>query len=467
MTAMRQSLLFAASLLVCGCSSEGDDGVAACDPGALEAALSGAAEGDTVRIGACRVTASVTVPAGVTLEGEGVGESVLVGPEGEIPLTVQPAAEGTFVRNLRVESDGPAGVLLEGAGSVALEHVEIVASRGIGLGAEGLDELALTNVSLRGPVDAESASRILSPVSPEEIATHGLVIVGVGAARLDDVDSSGYAQFGALVVDSTITWAGGGAPANLGTGLMTWGGAATLTSLDLSGTFQGLQLVPAYGGVFAGGADVDTTSLRVSDSEGYGLLHSEATARHIDLTAHNNNLAALWLQRCSSFELSGAGSGLVGNGLAGIVAVDSSDVTIRHAHVDATVTRTAIVGEAGRVEVGDGVQLVGTTRNVTLEDLTLSGNARVGILVDLAGGAFDGFSMSRVSVDGADDALGAVAQGGTPEPGWDDGVTRQGATAVNDAALADELGIVGIVGPSDIPAATAVADQGLAALISR
>lgn len=465
---MRQSLLLlAASLLLGACTQGGDDAPASCDPGELQAALEGAGAGDTVRIGTCRVTASITVPAGVTLEGAGVGESILVGAQGEIPLTVEPAAAGTFVRNLRVESNGPAGIVVEGAGAATIEHVEIASSRGIGLGVEGLDALTLTNVSLRGPVDAANASSYLPPVSAEEVATHGLVLVGVGTATLADVESSGYAQFGALIVDSTITWAGGGTPANLGTGLMTWGGAATLTSLDLSGTFQGLQLVPAYGGVFAGGADVDTTSLRVSDGEGYGLLHSEATARHIDLTARNNGLAAVWLQNCSAFELSGAGSGLVGNGLAGIVAVDSSGVTLRHAHVDATVTRTAIVAETGSVEVGDGIQLVGTTRNVTLEDLTLSGNARVGILVDLAGAAADGFSLNRVSVDGSDEALGAIVQGGTLDAGWDDGVTRQGATAVNDAAFADELGVVGIVGPSDIPAATAVADQGLAALLSR
>ena len=464
---MRHALLLAATLLVGACTSGDDDAVASCDPDELQAALSNAADGDTVRIGTCRLTVSLTVPAGVTLEGAGVDDSVLVGPDGEVALTVEPAAGGTFVRNLSVESAGPAAVLVEGAGSATIEHVQIVASRGIGLGVEGLDDLILTNVSLRGPVDAANASGYLPPVSSEDVATHGLVIVGVGAATLNDVDSSGYAQFGALIVDSAITWSGGGTSENLGTGLMTWGGSATLTSLDLSGTFEGLQLIPAYGGVFAGGADVDTTSLHVSDSEGYGLLHSESTARHIDLTARNNDLAAVWLQNCSRFELSGAGSGLVGNGLAGIVAVDSSDVTIRHAHVDATVTRTMIVAETGSVQVGDGIQLVGTTDNVTLENLTLSGNARVGLLVDFAGGTLDSLSMADVSVDGSGEALGAIAQGGTLRAGWDDGVMRQGATAANDAALADDLDVVGIVDPSDLPTAAALADQGLAALLER
>ncbi len=464
---MRHTLLLAVALQLGACSSEDADVVAACDPGAVQEALSAAAPGDTVRIGACRLTAAITVPAGVALEGAGTTESILVGPDGEVPLTVVPGDAGTFVRNFGIESSGPAAVLLEGGGSATIEHVEIVATRGIGLGAEGLDELTLTNAILRGPVAAANAGTYLPPISPDAVATHGVVLVGIGAATLNDVESSGFAQFGALIVDSAITWSGGGTPANLGTGLMTWGGVATLTALDLSGTFEGLQLIPAYGGIFAGGADVDTTSLRVSDGEGYGLLHSEAIARHIDLTARNNDLAAVWLQNCTGFELSGAGTGIVGNGLAGVVAVDSSDVTIRHAHLDATVARTTIVAETRSVEVGDGIQLVGTTENVILEDLTLSGNARVGVLVDLDGGSLDSFSMAQVSVDGSDDALGVIGQGGVMPAGWDDGVTRQGATAANDAAFGDMLDIVGIVDPSDLPPAAELADQGLAVLLSR
>lgn len=455
-------LLVAVLLTAWGCSDEGGHASSSCDPGEVQAALAAAGDGDTVRIGACRLAASIEVPAGVTLEGAGMDDTVVVGEVGTVAVTVH-AGEGTTVRNLSIESDGTAGLVADGSGGAALEHVRVTATRGIAIGAEGLDDLTLTNVALEGPVDAANASSYLSPISSADVATHGLVLVRVGAATLSDVTASGFASFGALFVESNITWSGGGAPSNLGTGLMAWDGVVTLTGLDLSGTFEGLQLLPAYGGVFAGGADVDSTSLRVSDSEGYGLLHSEATARHIDLTARNNDLAAVWLQNCDGFELSGAGTGLVGNGLAGVVAVDSSDVTIRHAHVDATVTRTVIVGETGSVEVGDGIQLVGTVQGVTLEDLTLSSNARVGILMDLAGGDPEDFAMSGVSVDGSGEQLGVVAQGGTFAAGWDDGVTRQGATAANDAALAGDLDIVGIVGPSDLPPTI----EGLDALLSR
>ena len=125
------------------------------------------------------------------------------------------------------------------------------------------------------------------------------------------------------------------------------------------------------------------------------------------------------------------------------------------------VNRTTIVQETRSVEVGDGIQLVGTTQAVTLEDITLSGNARVGVLVDLDGGTMDSFSMAGVSVDGVDDALGAIAQGGTLSAGWDDGVTRQGATAANDAAFSDVLDVVSIVDPSDLPPAADLAAQGL------
>lgn len=464
---MMGRLLLVAVLGATACSEERGELAASCDPGEIASALSAAEPGDTVRVGACRVTGSFTVPAGVTFEGVSTGDSVIVGSPGDVALTLVPAADGTRLRNLTVESAGAAGILVEGGGSAAIEHVDVSATLGLAIGVEGVDDLALTNVSVDGPVDAARATELVPPVAATDAATHGLVLVNVGAARLSDVVTSGFAQFGALFAGSDVTWSGGGAPANLGTGLMAAGGRLTLSSLDLSGTFEGLQLVPAYGAVFAAGADVDTTSLRVSDGEGYGLLHSEATARHIDLTARNNDMAAVWLQDCDHFELSGAGTGLVGNGLAGVVVVDSSDVTIRHAHIDATTTRTKLVEETGSVQVGDGIQLVGTTDAVTLEDLTLSSNARVGILVDLGGGTLDDFAIAQVSVDGTGEQLGAVVQGGTAPAGWDDGVTRQGATSANDAALADELGVVGIVGPSDLPPSSDVADQGLAALLPR
>ena len=73
------------------------------------------------------------------------------------------------------------------------------------------------------------------------------------------------ALFGALIVESTTTWRGGGAPWNMGNGLMVHAGTAHLEDLDFSGTFGDYLLMPAYGAVFAAEAVVDTVNLTVSD----------------------------------------------------------------------------------------------------------------------------------------------------------------------------------------------------------
>lgn len=63
--------------------------------------------------------------------------------------------------------------------------------------------------------------------------------------------------------------------------------------------------------------------------------------------------------------------------------------------------------------------------------------------------------------------LGVVAQNGTLAPGWDDGATRQGTAAANDAsflAAGVPLDTVGVVGPIRMDPPQALLDQGLAAL---
>ena len=61
-------------------------------------------------------------------------------------------------------------------------------------------------------------------------------------------------------------------------------------------------------------------------------------------------------------------------------------------------------------------------------------------------------------------ALGAVAQGSTVVPGWDAAVTREGATVTNDPAFAGVLDPVGVVSPTDLPAADALRSMGLASV---
>jgi hypothetical protein len=92
-------------------------------------------------------------------------------------------------------------------------------------------------------------------------------------------------------------------------------------------------------------------------------------------------------------------------------------------------------------------------------------NARVGVLLDLDGGMFDGIDIRSVDVDGTGGQLGAIAQNGVIPPGWDDNVMRSPVIDANDSGFSGTLATVGIVGPSDMPAVDAVLMSGLAGIV--
>ena len=455
-------LILAVSLQL-GC---GSDETAHTDYASLTAALEGASLGDTVRVGAARIEGgTVRVPPGVTLVGSG-DVSIIVAPADNVAVAAltSPGGPETRVSSVRVESSGRAGVVAVGGGSARIDSVTVQATKGIGIGAEDVATLTMIDVTLTGPVTPENAdSQPLDP-APNDTATHGIVLVNVTRADLTRVSSVGFAEFGALLVNSGVTWTEGGADRNLGTGIMSYGGSATLDGLTVCGTLQGLRLIPAYGIVLTNDTLTDTRGLTICDGQGYGALHAGARALHTDLVATGNTNAAVWLQDTDMFEINGSGSRLAGNAFAGVVVVDSTNVTVADATIDGTRSVTRVVGEVGTVQVGDGVQLVRSTASVFLRNLTLVGNERTGILADLNGGSSSDITFDAVSASATGTAYGVLAQGGTITAGWDTGVTRMGAAVTNDEtffASGSMLDIVGVVAPTDIPMAAGIADSGL------
>jgi hypothetical protein len=461
-----------ASLAQCG----DEESTEYCTAEALTSALAGARPGDTVKVGACAITGSFTVPAGVTLAGRGSGTSTLTTdrPQPAVRLTAgTPAAR---VVDLRIVSAGNSGILVRGTGTAGLERVAVEASRGMAVAAEDVASLELRDVTITGtvvPGNVNTVRCLPDPAHPDvacvvdsdEWPTHGLVLVRVASATLTGVRVTGLAGSGVVLVDSTTAWTGGGAPANLGTGLWIAGGETELTDLDLSGSMQGLMLMPAYGGVFSDDAVVESSGLVVSGGDNYGLLHDSVAARHVDLVARENGDAAVWVQNCdASFELSGAGTLLSGNQFAGVVAVGSSNVTVADARIDGTGLATRIF-EEGPVLVGDGVQIVDSTSGLNLRDLYLSGNDRVGLLLDGGGADMAGAVLDGITADGTGTQLGVVAQDGDTPAGWDSGVTRLGSTAANDAALRETLSIAGTVAAESLPRATGLRTDGLNGVI--
>ncbi len=457
------AMMLAAAGLAAGCGSDEP----LCDSATVEAALESADEGDTVTIGACRVQGPFTVPSGVALRGRDRDSSIIEVPAATVGLTLAGDAQ---VSDLRIESSGYAAVIARTSSSVTIERVDLDVDLGLGIGAQALSELVLTDVDLRGPVTRDNANEISlldEATSRDQTGTYGLITLHVGDAQLTDVTSSGFAFFGAALIDTGTTWTGGGTPANLRNGLMVYEGTTTLTTLDLCDTMKGLEPL-ANAGVFAAGAVVDSTGLSVCASERLGLLHDDATAHHVDLVASDNLDAAVWVQNCPSFEISGSGSALTNNRFAGIAVLDSTNVVVSDATISGTELSPRFIDVTGRIDVGDGLQLVGSTEGIQLSDLTLSGNQRVGMLIDLDGATIDDSWLAGITVDGTGTELGVIAQNGTLGTGWDGGVDRQGDTLSNDAdffVTGTPIDTIEAIGPNTLPVPDLLLSQGLAALV--
>jgi len=138
--------------------------------------------------------------------------------------------------------------------------------------------------------------------------------------------------------------------------------------------------------------------------------------------------------------------------------------------VDVTETGATLIKHGMRiidmapVLVGDGVQLVDSTTDVSLSNLHLVDNDRVGLLLDVGTGSTAGVRLSAITVSGTGTALGAIAQGTTVVAGWDGPIVREGATATNDPVFTGVLEKAGAISPTDLPRAEELRAMGLAAI---
>jgi len=454
------SLLVVSLAFVWGCG--GDEAIG--DAESLSATLASATAGDRVCLTAGVFEGTFDVPAGVTLCGAGAGATRIIGPSDSPGLRLAPGTDvATQVEMLTVEANGDFAVVAIGAGEVQIRDAEVsVPTNGAGIGAESLTALRLTRVDIRGPVDDANADGMPLEPTIDDSATYGLVAVSVMTVEATEMTVGGFAYVGMLSVSTNLTMVDSSVLSNLGTGLLVHGGSADIDNSNIDSALQGTRLIPAYNAVFAGNADVNTNGIEISEGQGYGILQSEATATHNDLVALNNSNAALWVQNSGGFSLSNAT--VRNSGMAGIVALESSGIGVTDASIEETQAMTRIFGTMP-VMVGDGVHLLGSTTDVTLDRLALLENTRVGILLDLEGGDFASIDVVSVDVTGSAEQLGAIAQNGTVPATWDDNITRSSIIEANDLAFAGTLDTVGIVGPSDMPAVNAVLASGIAGIV--
>jgi len=460
------ALCAALALSTLGCTKEG-----ICDAGELQEALNNALRGDTVKVGVCHVSGSFTVPDGVTLSGQG-RELTILSHTGEGPVVeLTPGSREPVLRDLAIENHTIAGVLARGTGHARILRVDVRAHKGIGIGGEGLDSMIMEDVSLIGSVTAETAEAIPLEPSPSKLATHGIALVNVELADLTNVQINGFARMGSLFLDGRTEWRYGGSSENVGVGLLVHDGSALLEDLELCGGFRSLALHPPHAAMFLEGAAIETHRLDVCECEGVGLFHDSSGGTHTDLTARDNDDAAVWVQNteAQALEILGVGTRFVNNGLAGIVLKDAGDVRVEGADFEA-MTKVTVVrendGDLERFDVADGIQIVNPLGDTRLRDVRLAFNKRVGLLLDVERPV--ALTLERVEVEGEGEQLGALIQGEeTSIPAdWDIGVSRLGATLANDQDFIGRLGVIESVGPAELPDVTDIINEGLDAILS-
>jgi hypothetical protein len=398
------------ALAMSGCG-EDDPAGGICDAETLRDALTAAAPGSTVRMGACRVNGGFSIPPGVTLAGSGA-ESVVVVERG----------------------------------------------MGLGLGVRA----GLAALTVEGPVTTANADMIPPGPSGEETATVGIGAVDADEVTLDDVTVRGFARLGVLLHGTSAQWNGGAVDANLGTGVMIAGSTAEgapIVSMDgvrICGTMRGLQ-VASYGLVVSAGAEVHTRDVEICDGQAFGILQDSADVTHDDLVATGNDEPAIWVQGASTLTVTGTATMIADNGLAGIVAVGSPALMVTDARIEATRLGSRVGdGGTGTIMVGDGMHLVvDDDARIDVRGTSFAGNARLGILLDVPGSAPPTETMFEdVTVDSSEGAFGAILQNaGGPITGttWDGAITRSGSAAAVDPTVTDSFSVFGAVAPMFIP----------------
>ncbi len=447
--ALERAFRFALAALLWGCGG----GIPPCAAGALEAALSTAGPGDVVEVGACRAEGRFRVPSGVTLRGDGPSVSVIASAGTAIELLGDATVEG-----LRIEHGAGHGIGSLGAASVTIRDVEIFSTLGrAAIGISDVASVSITDVTLAGPVTSESVAQML-PEQPTamDTALHGLVLINVANASLERVDVTGYGTCGVASSSSTLSWVGGSASGNLGIGIWIDGGNAALQDVVVEETLRGFRGVTSYGLLSTRMASLQTQNMTVRRTHsGIGTLHDTGSVAHESLLAEGHSAGAVVAQRTTSMALVG-GSRLLDNDFGGLLAAEAGGLVVDDVRIERTRQVRRLEGNWGNVQIGDGIQLASPPAGTTLRNLTLLGNERAGILLDLGGADTSAVTLTSVTVDADGSALGAVVQNGAQLSGWDAGIAREGAALVNDPTFAGGLEIIRVLDAASFPASDAL-----------
>lgn len=398
---MRSFLPLSLALLaLAGCSSK-DDSAPSCEeraktggvcPGVTEDAVSTDGVACTAKIdvspgdivskatsaaGTCLVLGSgsypaVTLAAGVSLIGKGAASTSIEG------IATTGADAGATIRGVRV---GTGGIVVSGAGTLAIDHVLVSGATSHGVVATGTSlKVSASTIENTGSFGLLSICKkdclpSRTRLTLERVRVQKAKIVGVWIHGGVDVSVTG------LQIDHT------------GPSSFLYG--------------RGLEV--------ADGATLDAKGLACVDNTDVGVLVDGGNAQFDGLTS-SRNLRGVQLQGLDGGKL--ANFEVVGNDALGVgIARGTKGLIVQGGLVASTKKFSIPVDVGGMKEVGDGINWIEGSEVDVAESVKVEGSARRPVIIDSTSkGKFAG------TLGGGDEAVGLIVQGGL-EPSMPAGLT--------------------------------------------
>jgi len=424
----------------------------------VRAELASLASGGTATIdAACVLGGSFVVPAGATLHGGtfslAAGDRITL-----MPSTVD--APATALESVHVVGgSSDSSVRVEGAGHARISQITLDVQRGYAIVVSGAS-VAIDHVSVQGALDVAHIVDLGIPAPRETNLGYGIVAIDGADVEVTTGDFSGIADAAVICVDASVTLSSLTIEDSRGAGVAGFGCAVNAADLDIygmlaAGTYTGTGI-----GLFTSSTHRPSTlvagdRLSIHDEPGYGVIADHSGAVTLtDPRMSGLGLAGVWVEDATSLTL--AGGTFDGNRGIAISAIGVASVDVHGTHVTNTTNGPIpTMGGLGTATMADALHLVqraGVPSTVTLGDLVLSENARVGLVLD-GGGDPLSLTVSGTMVSTSGTELGAVAQDIASLPtSWDSGITRVGpATTLDHGAaplvVSDGVGALGILMP--------------------
>lgn len=406
------------------------------------------------------------VPAGGTLEGEHADQAYVESNEAGAAVVVDTApGQTTVVRGINIYANGGVGILVRGGGRFVGENINVTCGVGVCVAAEGQSDIDLSQVNIQGTITQEVVPNLVFPLKAEEAPIIGLAMSDVGDANLSEVQISGFGGFGMIALESRINWSGGGVSRNVGVGYIQQGGDVTFEGVNVEETWKGQigNAISSFGVVLSGQGALHTTSLRVVNNEGFGIVQDDARSDHTSLVVSDNDDVGFWLQNASgtaaapSLRIHGTGNLLERNRGGGVFALRSGGIDLEGMRAADAVIKEIATSDTGLAQMADGVQINEPAGDIRLASLDLDNNARIGLLLSGAVPSGATVDIGGVNVTGEGE-YGMIPQDGFPPPNAGE-VTRTSDLEAKDAAASGALPLAGI--KASFVSIASLADNGL------